>query len=152
VFVCVCFKLYSTCQILMKLEFPPQVFEKYRVVPCGWADRRMNRRTDGWTNMMKIVIALCNFTNALKICRFILYGLFSCEFLWMSNYYKYDPATTRMKDTREECQIHNLNLLNPTGYVMHHQFTFNKCTLCSHCICVFCIYLKTNSDLYRFKA
>ena len=29
----------------------------------------------------------------------------------------------------------------PTG------LTFNNCTLCPHCIYVFCIYLKTNSDL-----
>jgi hypothetical protein len=25
--------------------------------------------------------------------------------------------------------------------------TSNNCTLCPHCICVFCIYLRTNSDL-----
>jgi hypothetical protein len=25
--------------------------------------------------------------------------------------------------------------------------TFNNCTLCPHCIYVFCIYLRTNSDL-----
>jgi len=24
--------------------------------------------------------------------------------------------------------------------------SFNNCTLCPHCICVFCIYLRTNSD------
>jgi hypothetical protein len=24
--------------------------------------------------------------------------------------------------------------------------TFNNCTLCSHCIYLFCIYLRTNSD------
>ena len=29
----------------------------------------------------------------------------------------------------------------PTG------LTFNNCTLCPHCIYVFCIYLRTNSDL-----
>ena len=41
-----------------------------------------------------------------------------------------------------------LNLLEPTGYVMHqHVLTFNNCTLCPHCIHVFCIYLRTNSDL-----
>ena len=42
----------------------------------------------------------------------------------------------------------NINLLNPSGYVTHQQFlTFNNCTLCPHCIYVFCIYLRTNSDL-----
>jgi hypothetical protein len=28
--------------------------------------------------------------------------------------------------------------------------TFNNCTFCSQFICVFCIYLKTNSDLCHF--
>jgi hypothetical protein len=40
------------------------------------------------------------------------------------------------------------NLLKPAGYGMHQQFEyFNNCTLYPHCICVFCIYLRTNSDL-----
>ena len=42
------------------------------------------------------------------------------------------------------------NLLNPTGYVMH-QLTFNNCTLCPHRIYVFCIYLRTNSDLCHLQ-
>ena len=29
--------------------------------------------------------------------------------------------------------------------------TFNNCTLCPHCIYVFCIYLKTNSDLCHLQ-
>jgi hypothetical protein len=42
----------------------------------------------------------------------------------------------------------NLNLLKPTGYVMHQQVEhFNNCTFCPHCIYVFCICLRTNSDL-----
>ena len=40
------------------------------------------------------------------------------------------------------------NLLKPTGYVTHQPvLKFNNCTLCPHCIYVFCIYLRTNSDL-----
>jgi hypothetical protein len=39
------------------------------------------------------------------------------------------------------------SLLKPAGYVMHQQLTFNNYTLCPHCIYVFCIYLKTNSDM-----
>jgi len=38
-----------------------------------------------------------------------------------------------------------LNVLKPSGYVMHQQVY--KCTFCPHSINVFCIYLKTNSDL-----
>jgi hypothetical protein len=39
-------------------------------------------------------------------------------------------------------------LLKPTGYGMHQQVEyFNNCTLCPHCIYVFCVCLRTNSDL-----
>jgi len=53
--------MYSTrysCQILMKLEFSPKIFEKYsnikfheyppresQVVPCGWTDKQADERT-----------------------------------------------------------------------------------------------------------
>ena len=29
--------------------------------------------------------------------------------------------------------------------------TFNNCTFCTHCIYVFCIYLRTNSDLFHLQ-
>jgi hypothetical protein len=45
-----------------------------------------------------------------------------------------------------------INLLKPTGYGMHQQVEyFNYCTLCPHCIYVFCIYLRTNSDLCHLQ-
>ena len=44
------------------------------------------------------------------------------------------------------------NLLNPTGYVMHQQFNIQQLyVLPTHCIYVFCIYLRTNSDLYNLQ-
>jgi hypothetical protein len=46
----------------------------------------------------------------------------------------------------------HFNLLKPTAYVMHQLvLTFNNCTLCPHCIYVFCIYLITNSDLCHLQ-
>jgi hypothetical protein len=43
-------------------------------------------------------------------------------------------------------------VLKPTGYGMHKQVEyFNNCTLCPHCICVFCICLRTNSDLCHLQ-
>jgi hypothetical protein len=42
----------------------------------------------------------------------------------------------------------DINLLKPTDYVMHQQVeSFNNCKLCPHCIYVFCICLRTKSDL-----
>jgi ferredoxin len=38
------------------------------------------------------------------------------------------------------------------AYMMHQQvLTFNNCTLCPHCIYMFCIYLSTNSDLCHLQ-
>ena len=41
----------------------------------------------------------------------------------------------------------NLNMLCDA----QRSLTFNNCTLCSHCIYVFCIYLRTNSDLCHLQ-
>jgi hypothetical protein len=59
-------------QILVKLEFSRQIFEKYsnikfhenpscgsRVIPCG--------RTDGQTDMTKLMVVFRNFANSPKI-------------------------------------------------------------------------------------
>ena len=44
-----------------------------------------------------------------------------------------------------------LNLLKPTGYVMHQQFNIQQLYFCPHCIYVFCIYLRSNSDLCHLQ-
>ena len=43
-----------------------------------------------------------------------------------------------------------INISKPTGHVMHQQFK-NNCTLCPHCIYVFCVYLRTDSDLCHLQ-
>jgi hypothetical protein len=44
------------------------------------------------------------------------------------------------------------NLLKPTAYGMHQQVKyFNNCTFCPYCIYVFCICLRTNSDLCHLQ-
>jgi hypothetical protein len=43
------------------------------------------------------------------------------------------------------------NLLKPTGYGMQQVEYFNNCTLYPHCIDVFCICLRTNSDLCHLQ-
>jgi hypothetical protein len=43
-----------------------------------------------------------------------------------------------------------VNLLKPTDYGMKQVEYFN-CTLCPHCICVFCGCLRTNSDLCHLQ-
>ena len=43
------------------------------------------------------------------------------------------------------------NLLKPTGHMMHQQFNFQQLYVLPHCIYVFCIYLRTNSDLCHLQ-
>jgi hypothetical protein len=44
------------------------------------------------------------------------------------------------------------NLFKPTGYVMHQHFNIQQLyALPTHCIYVFCIYLRTNSDLCHLQ-
>jgi hypothetical protein len=46
------------------------------------------------------------------------------------------------------CSEKHINLLKPTGYETRQQVEyFNNCTLCPFCIYVFCIRLRTKSDL-----
>jgi hypothetical protein len=42
--------------------------------------------------------------------------------------------------------INKINLLWPTGYGMNQQLEYFNCTLCPHCIYLFCVYLRPNSD------
>ena len=45
-----------------------------------------------------------------------------------------------------------INLLKPTGHVMRQQFNIQQLyVLPPHCIYVFCIYLRTNSDLCHLQ-
>jgi hypothetical protein len=72
---------YSCCQILMKLEFSRQIFEKYSStkfyenlsnVPCRWTDGQIDRERErepereSGANMTKLMPAFCNFANAPK--------------------------------------------------------------------------------------
>ena len=45
-----------------------------------------------------------------------------------------------------------INLLNPTGHVMYQQFNIQQLyVLPTHCIYVFYIYLRTNSDMCHLQ-
>ena len=44
-----------------------------------------------------------------------------------------------------------VNLLKSTRKVMNQQFNIQQFTFCPHCIYVFCIYLRTNSDLCHLQ-
>ena len=56
-------------------------------------------------------------------------------------------------DTERNLTVAQLfNLLKPTGHVMHQQFNIQQLyTFCPRCIYVFCIYLRTNSDLCHLQ-
>ena len=50
-----------------------------------------------------------------------------------------------------DCPVGLLHLLQPTGYVKYQQFNTQQFTFCLHCTYVFCIYLRTNSDLCHLQ-
>ena len=53
---------------------------------------------------------------------------------------------------RDELSNWHFILLKPTGHVMHQQFNIQQLyVLHTHCIYVFCIYLRTNSDLCHLQ-
>jgi hypothetical protein len=55
-------------------------------------------------------------------------------------------SNLKIKGVRTLCSY--INVFKLSGYVMHHQLEhFNKYKLCPHCIYVFRICLRTNSDL-----
>ena len=59
---------------------------------------------------------------------------------------------TTPQTARPSNLISHRDILQPTGHVMHQPvLTFNNCTLCPHCVYVFCVYLRTNSDLCHLQ-
>jgi len=44
------------------------------------------------------------------------------------------------------CTFSYINLLKSTAYVMHQQVNIQEFYIQPHCMCVFCICLRTNSD------
>ena len=60
--------------------------------------------------------------------------------------------TLKIVNSVKRCEQSELTFLKPIGYVMQPTvLTFNNCTLCPHCVYVFCIYLITNSDLCHLR-
>ena len=47
--------------------------------------------------------------------------------------------------------IYYFNLLKPIGYVMNQQFNIQQLYALPHCIYVFCVYLRTNSDMCQLQ-
>jgi hypothetical protein len=79
---------HCSCQILIKLKFSGQIFEKYtnikfhenlssesRVVSCGLTDGGTYRaQTDRQTGMTKLIVPFRNFAKALKnMCHYITF-------------------------------------------------------------------------------
>ena len=61
-----------SCQILMKLEFSQQILKNnqisnfMKICPMGAEFFHAYGWMDGWTDMMKLIVGLCNFENMPK--------------------------------------------------------------------------------------
>ena len=61
-------------------------------------------------------------------------------------------CSVRAASVRSGTNFHYFNLLTPTGHVMHQQFNIQQLyVLPTHCIYVFFVYLRTNSDLCHLQ-
>ena len=102
----------------------------------------------------------CHFTfNPLKSSGHYMYSpvVTICTVQWSlyvqsSGHYMYSPVVTI-------CTVQWSIYVQSSGHYMYSpvvticttSLTFNNCTLCPHCIYVFCIYLRTNSDLCHLQ-
>ena len=64
--------------------------------------------------------------------------------------FKLQPEDGLMKAETCCCYYFLINLLKPTGHVMHQQFNIHQLNALPT-LCVFCIYLRTNSDLCHLQ-
>ena len=57
-----------------------------------------------------------------------------------------------LKDVESLVIEYSFNLFKPTGHVMHQKFNIQQLyVLPTPHLCVFCIYLRTNSDLHHLQ-
>ena len=115
-----------SCQILMKLVFPRQIFEKdsyikfhenpsrgSRVVPCGQTDRH--------TDTTKLIVSFRNFANSLKIPRLfpaeLQYFIVEKYRIYLSN------STSDIRSLHEDyCPIS----INATFYSVFYKCAYKK--------------------------
>ena len=57
----------------------------------------------------------------------------------------------RLLEEQFQLHKHSINLLKLLVTRCTNSLTFNNCTFCPHCIYVFCIYMRTNSDLCHLQ-
>ena len=56
-----------------------------------------------------------------------------------------------MRNFQSSIENTTINLLRPTGHVMHQQFNVQQLYVLPNCIYEFCIYLRTKSDLCHLQ-
>jgi hypothetical protein len=100
---------------------------------------------DSWVRFVEVAL----FNNSEGITNTQSLPAVTClSFYEYLCWYEYLRISTSYLQVRVPTTI--FNLLKPTGYGMHQQVEcFNNCTLYPHCIDVFCICLRTNSDWCR---
>ena len=138
-------------RIRMKFGLSRRIFEKLsskkfhenpssgsRVVPCGKTDRQ--------TDMANLIVAFRNFANTPTLRR-IIFGLPAASMMGHSPTFRrhsVSPSSTLL-----DFIPLNFKILPVTWRT--NSLTFNNCTFCPHCIYVFCIYLRRNSELCHLQ-
>jgi hypothetical protein len=89
-------KYRYSCQILRKLEFYGQIFEKWSNMrfhenSSSWSRVVIFGRTDGWTNMTNLTVGFRNFAKAPKNWSLTFCQLFHHHVRHTVTYQKYYP-------------------------------------------------------------
>jgi len=87
-----------------------------------------------------VVIPCSMYFNIKNVCIFAHCIHFCYYILQYKKIYFYQTALTDL-----------LTMQNPLVTWCTNSLTLNNCTFCLHCIYVFCIYLRTNSDLCHLQ-
>jgi hypothetical protein len=97
----------------------------------------MYQRDSRWTGFGRILYWGLSRKSVEKLQIWIKSGTYIAHFTWRPKYVLLFLAT--------------LNFFKLLVTWCTTSLTFNNCTLCPHCVYVFCIYLRTNSDLCHLQ-
>ena len=133
-----------------------QILQSIKIYILGAEIFHVDGEADGRTDMTKQIVALLR----LKMRNFVRFHIGVTKHLDLQGCYTVLLGES-LGCLTLECNftfsgpcivIYLLNLLKPTGHVMHKTvYTFNNCTFCPHCIYVFCIYLSFFAEPHRHE-
>jgi len=92
------------------------------------------------------VVTICTTSITFNICTLCPH----CIYVFCS-YLRTNSDLCHLQHKLIGFYSRDVTLYSPVVTICTTSITFNNCRLCPHCIYVFCIYLRTNSDLCHLQ-